>query len=82
MSKIATMRQVCQLIVDHSQTFDSKKKQKFQNKILLLSISDLKSQITKDTDLSNIIKQFLILYIVQYVSKSRINKTISYKFFF
>ncbi|CAF0977060.1 unnamed protein product [Rotaria sordida] len=50
MSKIATMRQVCQLIIDHSQTFDN-----------------FKSQITKDNDLSNIIKQFIILYIVQYV---------------
>jgi hypothetical protein len=32
---------------------------------------DLKSQIIKDNDLSKIIKQFIILYIVQYVSKSR-----------
>ncbi|CAF3969195.1 unnamed protein product, partial [Rotaria sp. Silwood1] len=50
MSKIATLRQVCQLIVDHSQAFDN-----------------IKTQITKDSDLSNIIKQFIILYIVQYV---------------
>jgi hypothetical protein len=26
MSKIATMRQVCQLIIDHLQAFDSKRK--------------------------------------------------------
>ncbi|CAF2371594.1 unnamed protein product [Rotaria sp. Silwood2] len=50
MSKIATMQQVCQLIVDHSQTFDN-----------------LKLQITKDNDLSDIIRQFIILYIVQYL---------------
>ncbi|CAF4011090.1 unnamed protein product, partial [Rotaria magnacalcarata] len=51
MTKIATMRQVCQLIIDHSQTFNN-----------------LKSQITKDNDLSMIMKKFIILYIVQYLA--------------
>ncbi|CAF3645050.1 unnamed protein product [Rotaria socialis] len=51
MTKIATMRQVCQLIIDHSQTFNN-----------------LKSQITKDNDLSMIMKKFILLYIVQYLA--------------
>jgi hypothetical protein len=37
----------------------------------LMNIKDLKSQITKDNDLSNVIKQFIILYTIQYVSESR-----------
>jgi hypothetical protein len=36
-----------------------------------MNIKDLKSQITKDNDLSNVIKQFIILYTIQYVSESR-----------
>lgn len=70
MSKIATMRQICQLIIDHSQTFDSKTKFSIEiSFVLTIFLLDLKSQITKDIDLSNIIKQFLLLYIIQYVSK-------------
>lgn len=68
MSKIATMRQICQLTIDHSQAFNSKII--FSINFFIPSLSlDLKSQITRDTDLSNIIKQFILLYIVQYVSK-------------
>ena len=76
MSKIATMRQVCQLAIDHSQAFDSKItfQIKFRNSYFIIFI-DLHSQITKDSDLSYIIKQFIILYIVQYVRKSRIESS-------
>ena len=56
MSKIATLRQVCQLTVDHLHTFNG-------------NISPL----IKDADFSNIIKQFILLYIVQYVSQSIIS---------
>ncbi|CAF1327016.1 unnamed protein product [Adineta steineri] len=48
MSKIATMKQICQLTIDHLQTFDN-----------------LKSQIIKDNDFSKIIKQLLMLHIIQ-----------------
>ncbi|UJR15815.1 hypothetical protein I4U23_002744 [Adineta vaga] len=51
MTKITTMRKICQLAVDHLQTFDN-----------------LKIQIIKDNELSQLIKQFLTLYISHYLA--------------
>ncbi|CAF0981896.1 unnamed protein product [Adineta ricciae] len=50
-SKITTMRQICQLVIDHTQTFDN-----------------VNTQIIKESDLTNLIKQFLVLYINHYLA--------------
>jgi hypothetical protein len=69
-SQIGTMRQMCQLIVDHSQAFDSR----LNSTSLRLSLKsfirllDLSGSIKKDTDLSQVIKQYIIRFIVQCVS--------------
>lgn len=76
MSKIATLRQICQFTMDHLHTFDSKIPSTVNSH--LFHHLDVQSQIIKDMDFSNIIKQFLLLYMVQYVSHSNRHSMIEF----
>ena len=70
MTKINTMRQLCQLALDHSQALESKRA--FSSKKLgeWTCSTDLQLPIVQDADLLSVIQQYISLFTVQYVRRS------------